>query len=546
MAQFITRKRTQRRVQPGQLYETYRPTELSTSDRRAFLRRLGYLGLGCGLATLLTGVVDTEQAFAAMTTMNTIPQSYTIFADAGDGNLIKARNGSTNAIDYSNADAAHVIQYAINAMTSGGKIMLQAGTYLISTGLLSNGVNGIEMYGEGDSTVLRLANTVNSPVLYLESVKDWYIHHMQIDGNKSSQSPTSKNSDGINAYLCSNLVLDSNYVHDCRTHGLRIGAGTDCKILNNRVLNSGANGITVANGDGGARTLVQGNTVNGASDVGISTWTGIDVTIANNTVMNVTANESPYALLGIPGCNSHVGIMQEESSQRISVNNNYIQNCENGLSNAPSPGQLNTDVTWQGNQVYDCKRAMSVNNAARTSIISNQIARTMEKGIYVDSQASAVQITGNGLQDIGGNSAIEAAANGLLIDGNDIRRVAGDCIVAWGQGNWVVTGNNIDSTTKGGCGILLGSGSNNWNVARNTINACSGDGIRIGGASSYNTVNGNQISSCATAVNINSPGGKSNVITSNIFQANKNNMIDSGTGTVKSNNVVTTIVVKKR
>jgi parallel beta-helix repeat protein len=494
---------------------------------------------------MLGGV--TRQVFAAteietsnsISPLDTIAPAYTVFIDAADGNFVKAQNNN-GVIDYSGLDAAQVIQSAINALTNGGKIMLQAGTYTISGGLVSKGTSGIELYGQGGSTVLRLADNTNNEVIYLESVNNWNIHDLQIDGNKANQAANAQYAHGIYGYLCTNLVLENNLVHDCRTTGLVVGAGTGCQVLNNRVLNSGANGITIGNADGGGNTLVQGSTINGASDVGISTCEGIDVIISSNTVTNVTANESPF------GGNDHVGIMQEYSSQKITVSNNIVTGCDEGLSNAPVPGYFNTDVTWQANQISNCGKGMYVNNSAGTVISANQISNTTVKGIYVDSQASNVQITGNSLQDIGCNSAIEAAANSLLITGNTIKNVAGDCIVAWGFGDWIVAGNNIQSTSNGGCGILLGSGSNNWTVTKNTINGCAGDGIRIGGASSYNTVNGNQVSLCATGVNINSSLGKNNVVSSNIFEGNKNPLIDDGTGTVKSNNAITTILVQKR
>jgi parallel beta-helix repeat protein len=532
------------RVESRYLHERYKQRIERSINRRRFLSGLGCVGLG----VVLGGVLDTRGVFATGIFNSSSPTgigpSYTVFTDAADGNLVKAVNNNTGTVDSSGPDAASVIQYAISALKSPGKITLQPGTYTVSKSLLSNGANGVELCGEGDSTVLRLADNTNSEVVYLESVKDWYIHDLQIDGSKTKQASNSQYSDGIHGYGCTNLVLENNFIHDCLTYGLCVGAGVGCQVLNNRVVNSGANGITIANGDGGGTTLVQGNTVNGASDVGITTWTGIGVTISNNTVTNVINNDSPY------GINSHIGIMQEQSSQKITVINNSVQGCDEGLSNAPDPGQLNTDVTWQGNEIAGCAKAMCVNNAARTVISGNQITGATIKGINVGSQASDVQITGNTLQDITGISAIEGAANGLLVKGNIINRIAGDCIVAWGYGNWIVTGNNMNSTSNRGCGVLLGAGatagSSNWNVTQNTIIDCAGDGIRVGGPSSYNTVNGNTVSGCATGVNINSAQGRNNVVSSNIFEGNTTPLIDNGTGTVKTNNVITTMLVRKR
>lgn len=53
-----------------------------------------------------------------------IPASYIIYIDS-DTNTIKAKNGTTGAIDYSGSDAATVIQDTLNALTSGGSVFIR-------------------------------------------------------------------------------------------------------------------------------------------------------------------------------------------------------------------------------------------------------------------------------------------------------------------------------------------------------------------------------------------------------------------------------------
>jgi parallel beta-helix repeat protein len=212
------------------------------------------------------GIVFANSVVSQQTSQQT--SSYTVYIDTSNGNLVKALNNTTGNIDYSNQNATQVIQYAINALPKGGKIVINGGTYVLSSSLQSNGISGIELCGQGNATVLRLANSVNHPVLAISSVNNWHVHDLQIDGNKANQASTSQSSYGIATWKCANIVIENCYVHDCRTFGIGMSYGTNSTIQNNEVDNSGANGITIDNQEGGGGITVQGNVVNGASDVG--------------------------------------------------------------------------------------------------------------------------------------------------------------------------------------------------------------------------------------------------------------------------------------
>lgn len=82
---------------------------------------------------------------------------YTIFID---GSTIKAVNALTGAVDYSGTDAATVIQAAIDALTSGGRIFIRAGSYSLGAGLVIAAEN-TEIFGEGKSTHMTLTATTH-------------------------------------------------------------------------------------------------------------------------------------------------------------------------------------------------------------------------------------------------------------------------------------------------------------------------------------------------------------------------------------------------
>jgi parallel beta-helix repeat protein len=466
---------------------------------------------------------------------------YTVLTDPTSGNLVDALNNMTNQVDYSNQDATKVIQYAIGALRNGGRIKIEKGTYTLSSSIMSTGTSGIEIFGAGNSTVLRLANSVNDKVIRLTSVKDWHIHDLQIDGNKANQASTSQSSHGISAWNCTNVIVERNYVHDCRTFGIAISDCADSQILNNYVKESGANGITIDNEGGGGGIVVQGNVVDGGSDVGITAWAGKDLLIADNQIMNIDNNDSPF------GGNGHLGMMAEGTSTlgctRVTYKGNTVTDCAgSGFSSCPGATAVNTDIVVENNQINNCGRGVCIERTNGLLLKGNLIDTTNGKGIAVSSPATGVQIVGNKLYNIGGPSGIEANINGLLIDGNILKTLTKHGIVAWGFSDWVVTNNNIESVgnSASGSGIVLGVGSspsNNWNIANNTILNCANEGIRLDLGSSYNTMKGNVVSGCATGIRVAGAACQNNVIASNNLSANKTPIIDNGTGTAKSNNV---------
>jgi len=113
--------------------------------------------------------------------------SYIIGIDGSDYYTVDYL-GQVTRYPSASYNAATVINNAIAALTSGGRIFIKSGSYSISTSLIDNGVSGIEIYGEGHSTVLTLATGVNDPIIHLTTVNDWTIRDMKLDGNEANQT----------------------------------------------------------------------------------------------------------------------------------------------------------------------------------------------------------------------------------------------------------------------------------------------------------------------------------------------------------------------
>jgi len=87
--------------------------------------------------------------------------AYVVFIDVADGNKIKARNNITGEVEYYGADAAAVLQNAIDALASaGGSILLTRGTYVWQSvpGLPKDLPNWLKIVGDGDVTIQLTTN----------------------------------------------------------------------------------------------------------------------------------------------------------------------------------------------------------------------------------------------------------------------------------------------------------------------------------------------------------------------------------------------------
>jgi len=148
------------------------------------------------------------------------PASYIIYID---GSTIKAQNGLTGQIDYSNTDAATVIQNAINALPStGGQIILREGQFTINSTIVLK--PQIYLVGQGYSaTRLRLGNNKNMDLI------------------SGSTTPTVQNRLGVSI---ANLAIDGNKASQTLTcHGIHFNGYKNCRFTFIRIDNCNGDGF---------------------------------------------------------------------------------------------------------------------------------------------------------------------------------------------------------------------------------------------------------------------------------------------------------------
>jgi len=298
-------------------------------------------------STSTTASSTQSTTTSAATTSTTGQPNYIV---STDGTTISALNTATGKVDFSGTDAAAVI---MKAAVPGSKVLIKAGTYIINHAassldsiIITN--SNVELYGvSGSATtnnaaILKLANGANRRILSITGTTNVYIHDLQIDGNRVNQAQSSAggNSNGIMAWSNTGLTVSNNYVHDVRNFGIDFNGCTSSTATNNLIMNSDANGMQFE-GSGGGTTTFNGNTIDGASDVGITVWGGNGVIVENNIIRNIMMNTSPW------GGNDHTAMYTENSSHNNIFRNNTISNVVFGFSDDSSTG-----ITVDGNTFH--------------------------------------------------------------------------------------------------------------------------------------------------------------------------------------------------
>jgi len=150
------------------------------------------------------------------------PYSYLIYQQ---GNLTKAKPGNTNLPWHSNPDSATVIQAAIDALPTGGIIIILNGTYTISATLNLNSY--ITIYGESYNTILQ--GTVD-PLIQGTDILYFILDTLQLDG-------VDKSGNGLNltgvwgATYQNTFVIDRLKVINCDV-GVLLNSCFDARISN--------------------------------------------------------------------------------------------------------------------------------------------------------------------------------------------------------------------------------------------------------------------------------------------------------------------------
>lgn len=395
-----------------------------------------------------------------------------------DGTNYYAKNGQTGEVEFSGADAATVMQAALNGLTAGRtweeKVLLKGNFILTSTITLDSytilELNGKITLGSGaDCTILQAINKTSIRILGGE----W-------DGNRVNQAADSF---GFDFQNCTNLLVRDVNVHDIKHNGTA-GSGIRFYICN--IINV-------------ERSLVY-NCVDITQPTG-----GIGIFLISSNEFKITDSTVHDCHGGIYAYTPNDGAAQTIEGNHISRNlvyNNYrdgIALYPDGVEDFTSHNVIDSNILWDNSQntlnsnikVGDsglCSYNTISNNVIYETglgnygrgivLHTNTLSNNIENNIIENTYYVGIKIQGN-LNNVVGNSISitrEAGSHGIEINGGDQNQIDGNLInniansgVALTNADYNKITNNYIDTCSHSC-IRIYSGSNNKvypNILRN-------------------------------------------------------------------------------
>jgi parallel beta-helix repeat protein len=394
--------------------------------------------------------------------------SYVVFK--GDDGRVYAKNGSTGMVEYSDVDAAKVIQYAINSVgkAGGGRVHIKRGLYIITTAIVDNGYDYVEVSGEGRGTVLKVADGVATSVFKIWYRTGWVIRDLVIDGNKANVPAVTP-------------APPADY--DGTQNGINFRGTTYSKIINVEVRNVKYHGIVLW--DGSNYNEVRGCYIHdNGDDTSPYKETGGLLIFMNSQNNVVQGNISVYNF-------RRQFYISAGSSRNVIIGNILVGGVYtgggtagillyDGVENSVVVGNL---ILGDGmHPYYGIVLSEYQGVKARYNLVANNVIyRPGGYGIYTYGDDYYNEIVGNYIYS-SGSVGIEVGRNDIAI-GN---RVCG----AVNQGIYVRTGNAhiINNYVEGArTGIFLANATNTL-VRGNIVVNNTSFGIREYGTCDYNTI----------------------------------------------------------
>ena len=430
-----------------------------------------------------------------------------------NGSTIYAQNCNTGAIDYSGTSAATVIQSAINALSSGGKVFIKAGTYTITSNIKP--ASNVVVQGEGmNNTILKVSGTNGVWIKNdATAMSNFSIMDMTLDGSSTSNALVNFNSNAdnfniIRCYLKSSASFLAFHVGNVEnsifdgtgnvgTNDLLAGFVANSHITNNVFKNAPQEGLTSGST---ANATITGNQFISIGTKAISLESSgkiQNVVIADNVFRGSGTYDVQLFNSGFPIGN-------------ITIANNIGQSGvtigQNGASN------YNTVI---GNKFA----FISVSNGVDNTISNNYLSGGTGNG-------AIVLFSGSSKSRVIGNLIYNASQNGIWVQASNYNTIIGNFIDSPGLG----AANTYDGIQL----LTSGLATNNNIISGNTILAATGItryGINVNSGTNH-IITGNDLTGTFATSGLNlagsGPGG-------DIVKFNKGFVTENrGTGTIAS------------
>lgn len=315
--------------------------------------------------------------------------TYDYYIEESGGTVYARPSPNTSLPAYSNANLTPVLQNAIDELTSGGKIFIDAGIYDECDSIVIANDN-ITIEGAGKyKTILKLkanfdvGKTVSKGFIQVSHKDNFKISNLALYGNGANQDKIDDGvgdmdaiCDAINSDHSDNLTIENCYIYDWTRFGIHSHLQSNITIRNSHFKDCYWNGITF--GWATRDHTVDNCLIEGSGDVAIALY-GFNHKITNCTIKDI---------IGTKGSgNTMCGISFEYGGYRPQghvISNNTIHGAgmSSGiLSNPVGGGSLNTIIT--GNWIDSADICISMYGDSAL-IQGNQLIKPVTRGVEIN------------------------------------------------------------------------------------------------------------------------------------------------------------------
>ncbi len=284
------------------------------------------------------------------------------------------------------------IQEAINSLGSvGGTVSLKAGTFTVST-LSTVKVSGTTIQGQGEATVISLANSSNVSIFALTSgIQGVIFKEFQIAGNSTNNT----SGHGLDISNGSHVWVSKIYVNSCAQDGIHM---VETSQQNSVFLTECISYLNKGDGfhlDGGAG-ISSGNFYISMCRAVSNTGKGLYAANTAGSMWFINCDSDS---------NSNAGVLLQ------------------GTAGGTIVGGYSTDNGSIGVQLTNCQNIVIIGHATESNVSSNNAT-----GIYVDATCKYIDISGcNLIENIGTGTIygirVLSGATHVSLGGNDVSQV---------------------------------------------------------------------------------------------------------------------------
>lgn len=458
-----------------------------------------------------------------------IVQTDGVYYDAVDGSSCEVVLGGPDNLGGANgSSASSVLAMAGYSLAGGGRILVKAGSYRLSSPVYFS-VSNVTLEGVGNQTYFSVVHSFNATPMTVAG-SNWRLDSFEFNAQGvvrghafSDIAMTGMNDTVVRTFETGgdhgqirlagrhNSAI-ANVVTNSTDDGIIIIDAAYDKVVDNRVVKTtNHNCISLVGPSVGVQ--ISGNFCENSGSHGIAVeslglGTNNNAIISNNTVYR-------SAYYGIRVYPEQGGLV---SAENLVVSDNFVAYAgSSGQGYSGIEVESGGDITIVGNTVMSSSGSgISFASGAAfnsTIVVSNEVISPAENGIYIQGTAPSADISYNNISGLSSGEVgikITGAADNCSLEGNivsfsatgnrsDYSNDEGVLFLSTPSDYCVISHNTFVGIGRYGDGVFIDTANDGTVIARNTFDSWS-YAILLEGSADYNQVYCNQVSNVTVFV----------------------------------------------